>query len=47
MIEMFCEYLHVNFFWLYFIIMSQTSFGVNLGSLVAWISRNFLLEIGV
>ena len=32
--------------WLYVLIMSRTRFRVNLHSLVAWMSRNFLLERG-
>ena len=35
------------FFLLYVIIMLPTSFRVNLHSIVAWMSRNSLLETGV
>ena len=31
-------------FWLYVLVMSHTHFRVNLHSIVAWISRNSLLE---
>ena len=47
MIELCCEYLSVRCNWLYVIIMSSTRFRVNLHSIVAWISRNSLLQQGV
>ena len=34
----------MDFLWLYVVIMSRTRFEVNLHSIVAWISRNSLLE---
>ena len=46
MIELCCEYLSVGFIWLYILIMSRTRFRVNPHSIVAWISRNSLLETG-
>ena len=46
MIELCCEYLSVWCIWLYFLIMSCTRFRVNPHSIVAWMSRNSLLEAG-
>ena len=39
-------YLLLGFIWLYVLVMSRARFRVNLYSLVAWISRNLLLERG-
>ena len=36
--------LHLH--WLYVFVMSRTCFGVNPHSIVAWMSRNSLLEVG-
>ena len=44
MIELCCEYLSVRCIWLYVFIMSRTRFRVNPHSIVAWMSRNSLLE---
>ena len=44
MTELCCECLSVPSIWLYVIIMLHTCFGVNLHSIVAWVSRNCLLE---
>ena len=44
MIELCCEYLSVRYTWLYVIAMSCKLFGMNLHSIVAWMSRNSLLE---
>ena len=41
-----CEYLSVRCIWLYLLIMSRTRFRVNPHSIVAWMSRNSLLEAG-
>ena len=46
MIELCCEYLSVRCIWLYVFIMSRTRFRVNPHSIVAWMSRNSLLEAG-
>ena len=46
MIELCREYLSVRCIWLYDLIMSRTLFGVNPHSIVAWMSRNSLLEAG-
>ena len=35
-----------EYYWLYVLIMSRTRFRVNPYSIVAWISRNSLLEAG-
>ena len=35
-----------NIGWLYVLMMSRTHFRVNLHSIVAWMSRNSLLEAG-
>ena len=45
MIELCCEYLSVWCIWLY-VVMSHTSFTVNLHSIVSWMSRNSFLEAG-
>ena len=45
MIELRSDYLSVRCIWLY-LIMSRTSFRVNPRSIVAWMSRNSLLEAG-
>ena len=45
-IELCCEYLSVQCIWLYILIMSRMHFRVNPHSIVAWISRNSLLEAG-
>ena len=44
MIKLCCDYLFVWCIWLHFLIMSLTRFRVNPNSIVAWMSRNFLLE---
>ena len=44
MIELCSEYLSVRCNWLYILINSRTRFRVNPHSLVAWMSRNFLIE---
>ena len=44
MIELCYEYLSVQFIWLFVIIMSSTSFRVNLHFIVAWMSRRSLLQ---
>ena len=46
MIELCSEYLSVRCIWLYLLIMSRTRFRVNPLSIVAWMSRNSLLEAG-
>ena len=46
MTELCCEYLSVRCIWLYVFIMSRTRFSVNPHSIVAWTSRNPLLEAG-
>ena len=46
MIELCCEYLYVRCIWLYVLIMSRMCFRVNPHFIVAWMSRNFLLEAG-
>ena len=46
MIELCFEYLSVWCIWRYVLIMSHTRFSVNLHSVVAWMSRKSLLEIG-
>ena len=45
-IELCWEYLSVRCIWLDVLVMSCTHFRVNLHSIFAWISRNFLLETG-
>ena len=47
MIELCFVHLSVWCIWLYVLIMSQTRFKVNPQSIVAWLSRNSLLETGV
>ena len=47
MIELCCEYLFVRWIWLYVLIMLCRSFTVNPHSIVAWMSRNSLLQEGV
>ena len=47
MIELCCEYLSVWCFWLYVLFMSRSCFKGNPHSIVARMSRNSLLEIGV
>ena len=46
MIELCCEYLSVRCIWLYVLVMSCMCFRVNPHSIVAWMSRNSLLEAG-
>ena len=46
MIELRFEYLSVRCIWLYVLIMSRTRFRVNPHPIVAWMSRNSLLEVG-
>ena len=46
MIELCCEYLSVQRILLYVIIMSRKHFRVNLHSIFAWMSINYLLEKG-
>ena len=46
MIKLSCEYLSVRWIWLYVLVMSRARFRVNPQSIVAWMSRNFLLETG-
>ena len=46
MTELCCEYLSVRCIWLYVLMMSRTRFRVNPDSIVAWMSRNSLLEAG-
>ena len=47
MIELCCKYLPVRCIWWYVLLMSRTSPRVNPHSIIAWISRNSLLEAGV
>ena len=44
MIELYCEYLCVGHIWLYVIIMTRTDFRLNPHSILAWMSRKFLLQ---
>ena len=44
MIESCCEYLSLTYIWLYVFIMSRTRFRVNSHSILAWMSRNSLLN---
>ena len=46
MIELCCEFLPVRCLWLYLIIISRTSFKMNLHSIVPWMSKNSLFETG-
>ena len=42
-----CEYLTLRIIWLHVFITSCTHFRVNPHSIVAWMSKNFLLRTGV
>ena len=44
MIELCCEYLYVQYIWLYVLIMSGTRFRVNPHLIIALLSRNSLLK---
>ena len=46
-IELCCEYLSVRYIWLYVIVMSSKLSRMNLHSMVAWMSRNSLLETSI
>ena len=46
MMELRREYLSVRCIWLYVVIISRTRFRVSLHSIIAWMSRNSLLETG-
>ena len=47
MIELSCEYFSLQCIWLFVLIMTVMRFKVNQHYLVAWMSRNSLLEEGV
>ena len=47
MTELYCQYFSVRCIWLYVLVISRTRFWVNPHSIVAWMSRNTLLETGV
>ena len=44
MIKLCCEYLYVRCIWLFVLIITRTCFRVNPHCIVAWMSRNSLLE---
>ena len=44
--ELCCEYLSVRYICLYILVMSPMRFKVNAQFIVAWMSRNSLLEVG-
>ena len=47
MIELYCEYLPVQSFWLYVIILSRTRLKLNLHYIIPRVSRKSFLETGV